>query len=114
MKTGVTITKTNYFINREKGTVACSLDYHDKYSGTRGTVTAKAKCAPDDAFDEVHGKRLAESRAKAKLYRKLGKFFKQEVDYIYRKLKIPRLIDISKYCMILADKETDHINKLMK
>lgn len=38
------------------------------YEG-RFTVTAKARCSSEDSFDETIGKRIAESRAKAKAFK---------------------------------------------
>lgn len=40
---------------------------------TTNTSVGISKCHPDDAFDVVKGKRIAESKAKAKMYRKAAK-----------------------------------------
>ena len=71
---------TEYKVNKEKGTVVCILtvindiplrlakygladeDYDDIDLDIR-IYKGVAKCAPDDVWDEVYGKRLAEYRA---------------------------------------------------
>lgn len=40
-------------------------------TGFEFKVSAKAKCSPNDTFDEVKGKRIAESRANIKAYNKI-------------------------------------------
>lgn len=89
MKTKV-ITTPKFIIKPEHNTVVCimtvDMQLHDSglwiYTDKRWweskvpeaddfgrfTVRAIAKCSPDDTFNEVIGKRIAESRAKAKAF----------------------------------------------
>ena len=73
-------------------------------------VKAKARCNPIDTFDEETGKRIAESRAKAKMFKIAERFYR-----IYSQ----RLIKISSICLGTAvacdyslSNELKHINKL--
>ena len=90
MKNSVHILKTEYHVDKENKVVLCTLhvdtqldkhpawisissDFFRKrfpfigYSG-EFIVKAKARCNENDLFDEVVGKRIAESRAKVKAY----------------------------------------------
>lgn len=72
---------TTYYINKEKRTVVCVMDTFndvcdkirkydlkvpDKYYCEKKTFRGVAKCSPEDEWDEVVGRRLAERRAAAK------------------------------------------------
>lgn len=92
MKNRITILKENYIINKEKRTIVCILrcevsperlhNYEYIYPLLRGvnskfpfmkgyqfTVVGKSKCHDSDEFDETLGKRIAESRAKIKMFK---------------------------------------------
>lgn len=93
MRTLVKIEKTHYYVNEESKVVVCTLECdmqlinnpawphiaevmnkfiqknpNVKWNG-EFTVKAKARCCSADKFDVEKGKRLAESRAKVKMYR---------------------------------------------
>lgn len=53
--------ETKYYINKEKGVVVCKITIQDRW--TEITYTGKARCLPEDTFDEELGKRIANTRA---------------------------------------------------
>jgi translation elongation factor EF-4 len=90
MKNRVHIEETEYHVDKENKVVLCTLHVHTQlfkhpawisisrdffvkrfpfieYNG-EFIVKAKARCNKEDVFDEVIGKRIAESRAKVKAY----------------------------------------------
>ena len=70
-----------------------------------------AKCHPDDIFDVVKGRRIAESKAKAKMYNKAAKDWSKVIKY----LSIKWLEDIimrKNACFKAYFDEIDHIEKL--
>lgn len=76
------------------------------------TVVGISKCHPDDTFDVIKGKRIAQSRAKLEMYRKATVTW----DSIYRNLLI-NVADIRnrRYnCMVSAKEEKAHIKDLDK
>ena len=75
------------------------------------TSVGISKCHPDDAFDIVKGKRIAESKAKAKMYRKAAKVW----DKTFKFLTIKWLTDIHKRhssCIMAYCGELSHIKDL--
>lgn len=91
MKPGIKIVECNYYTNKDAGTVTCVLQCNmNLYSTALGdlirgyspgsmnykadlpngvfVVRGIARCSPDDTFDETVGKRIAESKAKAKAF----------------------------------------------
>lgn len=97
MRNRVHVTKSEYKINPEKGIIICILECSTGVENTevwttvghswwkrklplvdfygRFTVKGIARCNDVDTFDEVVGKRIAESRAKAKAYKTAFKFW---------------------------------------
>lgn len=97
MRNRVHVINSTYKVIPDKGIVVCILECTTGVANTpiwmltesqwwvkklpnvdyRGnfTVRAKAICSKDDNFDEVIGKRIAESRAKAKAYMVAFKFW---------------------------------------
>lgn len=76
------------------------------------TVIGISKCHPDDTFDVVKGKRIAQSKAKLEMYRKATVTW----DSIYRNLLI-NVADIRKRrynCKVSAKEEKEHIKELDK
>lgn len=91
MKNRVLITSTKFHVDTENKVVVCELEVdmqmykNPAYSIVNGnmwrrkfpyvswdgqfTVKAKARCNASDTFDETVGKRIAESRAKAKMFK---------------------------------------------
>lgn len=78
------VVDTTFYINEIKKTVTCRmsgcLKYHQFEDGDGNplflpsifhTVTATAKCHPDDIFDVDKGRRIAKAKAEIKLYREI-------------------------------------------
>lgn len=79
------------------------------YNGTF-TVKAKAKCNASDTFDVKIGKRLAESRAKTKMYHVAERVWIQLVQYLNNITK--DCIKSAEACAIAKDIEDKHIKEL--
>ena len=110
-----------FSVNEDKKTVTCIIKTYPLYEvpfdnllqyGDDITVVGIAKCSPNDEFNETTGRRIAESRAKAELFRKLRDFTQGLADktqialenYELRVLELQRLIN----------KEKEHIENLVK
>lgn len=65
------IIKINFTIDNLK--TICEITFCDPYCNymTR-IVTGEANCCPDDTYDEIKGKRIAEGRAKEEMFRTLS------------------------------------------
>lgn len=74
------------------------------------TVTAKARCNSDDTFDEATGKKIAESRAKAKAF----KTAKNVWGCIFTGLMTQANMAgaMSKHCEAVEEIEIKHVKKL--
>lgn len=106
--------RTEFVVNEEKRTVACIITarvtlsnrqekifYNDLYENSLTKlfkVAGVSKCHENDEFDLVRGKRIAESRAKAKVYEE-GKV---------------RLAKVLNYLDIFGEDIQDQIEKLKK
>lgn len=134
MRNRVHVTKSEYKVNPEKGIVICILECetgveHTPVWGTvsyswwkkrlplvdfygKFTVKAKARCNKDDKFDEVIGKRIAESRAKAKAYMVAFKFW----DICAKEIEKDAYFcnNLKKNCALANIKEVEHIEELSK
>ena len=97
MRNGIRITNTTYKVDKENKVVVCELkcdlqfEKHPAWEVIRPsmwekqfpniswdgvfTVRAKARCNNLDNFDEKNGKMIAESRAKAKMFRRAGRLY---------------------------------------
>lgn len=76
------------------------------------TVTAKARCDSEDTFDATLGKRIAESRAKAKAFKTAQKVYGLIADYImgiYLETG-----NLKKACNIAYDVEIKHVKELVE
>ena len=75
-------------------------------------VKAKARCNAIDDFNIETGKRIAESRAKAKAFRTAGKVWKEIIKFL------TKAIETCNYTVKACEKaectENAHIEKLMK
>ena len=71
------------------------------------TVTAKARCNPNDTFDEVIGKRIAESKAKTKAF----KIAKNVWNCIAKGLakKANTANTMAKNCAAMEEIESNHV-----
>lgn len=74
------------------------------------TVTAKAKCAPDDTFDETIGKRIAESRAKSKAFRIAKNVWSCIAEKLLNEYNIS--MEMYKNCEAMEKIETNHAKEL--
>lgn len=135
MRNRVTIKKREFKVNKEKNTVVCimtcqintpeDLDYVylpsalgykiEKILKTKTVyspfiVVGTSKCHNEDAFDEIKGKRIAESRAKKDAYEKATLVWR-EIGIHYHNLwsLCTKLYNI---CSIAKKIEKEHINKL--
>lgn len=75
------------------------------------TVKGFSKCHPEDKFDEVIGKRIAESRAKKEAYREGRNYLQKILDstVIYEKDLKQSMIKLINF----GKKEKSHIEELM-
>lgn len=74
------------------------------------TVSAKAKCAPDDKFDEVIGKRIAESRAKSKAFKTAKNIWSCIAEKLLNEYNIS--MEMYKNCEAMEKIETNHAKEL--
>lgn len=140
MKTKVTIEGRDFYINYRKKTVTCRIkancnivdnpyyDFISSIMGLRNTNVPKglriesmygnkefvavAKCSPQDKFDAVKGKRIAESRAKAAAF----KYFEEQ----FRKCSVVLawagvgFKTQSRACKYAKETEYKHLEKLLE
>jgi len=59
--------ETKYFVNPEKKTVVCIITVQDDYFREIHCFEGKAKCSPEDTFDEETGRKIAQKRAYIKM-----------------------------------------------
>ena len=134
MRNSVHISKTEYHVDRENKVVLCTLYVDTQLSkhpawvsisqdffakrfpfisyGGEFIVKAKARCNKEDEFDEVIGKRIAESRAKTKAYRTAYKFWSICAKNIGNMVKFCN--STASACSVAFCKEEDHVKKLCK
>lgn len=134
MRNRVHVINSEYKVNSEKGIVICILECSTGVDRTdvwttvshnwwkrklplvdfygRFTVKAIARCNGVDKFDEVIGKRIAESRAKAKAYRTAYKFWSICAKNIGSMVKFCN--STSSACAAAMIKEGEHIKELCK
>lgn len=137
MRNRVTIKKREFKVNKEKNTVVCimtcSINYHNdlNYAYTPSAVDDKikkilktktiyssfivvgtSKCHSEDTFDEIKGKRIAESRAKKDAYEKATLVWR-EMGIHYHNLwsLCTKLYNV---CSIAKKIEKEHIENLVK
>lgn len=108
MKTGITFSKSKFYVNEHKKTVVCSIKitFIDRVIEFKG----KSKCSPEDTFDAIKGKRIAESRAKAKAYSTAARIYREYEKFIMDKLFKAR--DKADFCEFLTKREALHIIEL--
>ena len=76
------------------------------------TVRSHAKCHPKDNFDEIKGKRIAESRCKEKIFLKM-----QNILLYYRELLLQEIENIdnaTKKYFEFEIREEKHVNRLIE
>lgn len=88
----LTIIDVGYSSNVDNSrTVKCKTTYRNPITNQIQIATATAKCHPNDEFNYVTGMRIAESRAKNRMYTQYINFIRNitnEVIYKHSKLQI--------------------------
>ena len=74
------------------------------------TVTAKARCNPNDTFDEVTGKRIAESKAKTKAFKIAKNVWNCIAKSLTKKANIANTM--AKNCAAMEEIESNHVKEL--
>lgn len=134
MKNRVLITGTKFHVDTENKVVVCELkvdmqmhknpaycvvnsDMWRKklpYVSWDGqfTVRAKARCNASDTFDETVGKRIAESRAKAKMFNIAWKVWRECEDALVDMAQ--ECQKTSQACVTAMDIELNHVLELTR
>lgn len=132
MRNRVHVVKSEYKVNPEKGIVICILEcetgvqYSEVWTTTlydwwkrklplvdfygKFTVKGIARCNGVDTFDKVIGKRIAESRAKAKAYKTAYKFWFICAKNIGNMVKFCN--STASACSVAFLKEAEHVKEL--
>lgn len=97
----------NYMYSTSWDTKAPMVSFNGRF-----TVTAKAKCSSEDTFDEVIGKRIAESRAKAKAFRIAKNVWSSIAKDLSSKAKTAE--KMAENCTIVEEVEVRHVTELSK
>ena len=74
------------------------------------TVTAKARCNPNDTFDVVTGKRIAESKAKTKAFKIAKNVWNCIAKSLTKKANIANIM--AKNCAAMEEIESNHVKEL--
>lgn len=138
MKTYVKMTKPQYIVNEKAGIVVCKITaytrivkmsfmfnsinlyssdaipnkYHFDYIDEEKNFTAIAKLSPNDTWDEVIGRRIAESKCKQKIYKFYSRVYSDVFKRFYQELKqLDDVIDTTNYAY---KRETEHLKELIK
>lgn len=120
MKTGLIMDDPHYYIDEIKRTVVCTitirpsatvdvLDYLE-INSYKTTVRGIAKCAPEDEFNMTIGMRIAESKAKAKAFKKMAKLL--QIVYTELEAQVDKLKDMYDFNKFLSFKELEHVKEL--
>lgn len=134
MRNRIHVINSEYKVNSEKGVVICILECSTGVDRTdvwttvsynwwkrklplvdfcgKFTVKGIARCNDVDTFDEVIGKRIAESRAKAKAYRTAYKFWSICAKNIGNMAKFCNFAACA--CSVANCKEEEHVKELCK
>ena len=97
------------FVNNPKLKKKYRLDWMDSYK----VFTAVAKLHKGDKWDEIKGKRIAESKCKRNIY----KFYLRLYNDIYDKIMHEDIILLNRHLSNLCyclNREDDHLKELMK
>lgn len=134
MKNGIKIKKIDYIVNSEEKIVVCLMKceirwdngspyvYIAPYMWQKSlphinragefTVKAIARCNNLDTFDEKTGKRIAESRAKKKVFSTAAKFYLKLGEFYLKYITITS--NVAKACLQAEEVEDSHIQALLK
>ena len=74
------------------------------------TVIAKARCNPNDTFDEVIGKRIAESKAKTKAFKIAKNVWNCIAKGLTKRANIANTM--AKNCAAMEEIESNHVKEL--
>ena len=74
------------------------------------TVTAKARCNSDDTFDEATGKKIAESRAKAKTFKTAKNVWGCIAENLFNMAEVAG--QTCRSCAAVEEIEVNHVKKL--
>lgn len=132
MKNRIKISKTTYYVDVENKVVICKLDcdmqlfkhpsyiyinrslWFEKFPNVdfngKFTVVAKAKCDTIDDFDEVKGKRIAESKAKAKMFKLASKVYLECHSALME--YVTPILQSSEACFDAYLRERNHVKEL--
>lgn len=71
MKTSIKEVESKYFTDDQKGVTVCIISGYTDILGHCENFEVKgiSRCHEDDKYNEVYGRRLAESRAKLKMFK---------------------------------------------
>ena len=76
------------------------------------TVTAKARCSPNDVFNEAIGKKIAKSRAKIKAFKTAKNAWNCIAEVFIKKAnKASRIAD---NCAVMEEFEVKHVKELLE
>lgn len=134
MKNRVHISKTKFHVDEENKVVVCVIEVdmqlprhpawayiyqemwkkeypHVEYGG-RFTTKAVSRCNPEDTFDVEKGKRIAESRAKAKAFTIATNVY----FCIHKGLEkvLDQIATSNQACSLAASVEEEHVEELIK
>lgn len=137
MRNRVNICEKTFKVNKEKRTIVCMakcnlgiyrckdldnlLFYDTMKKVTKGLpvsytgeykVVSVVKCHPDDVFDEIKGRRIAESRAKKEAYNIAYHFWNNLREYCVHLATLAR--NKADACDIAEMIEKNHIEELTK
>lgn len=132
MKNRVHVVNATYYIDEVNKVVVCKLkcdmqmfrhpayyyftkdDYKKKFPLVSGegifNVVAKAKCNATDTFDVEKGKRLAESRAKVKMFSVAERVWQEIAQYLGN--MVHECVKTAKACTFAKDIEGNHVKEL--
>ena len=132
MKNRIHVIKTTFHVDEVNKVVICSLECdmqmhkHPAYNCFSGeafqkrmplvrwcgefTVRAKARCNTTDTFDIEKGKRLAESRAKAKMFSVAERVWQEIAQYLGN--MVHECVKTAKACTLAKDIEGNHVKEL--
>lgn len=110
MKTNITIKDTKYYTDNKSVVTVCVIIA--EIFGKTYTFRGKAKCSASDTMNPVIGKRVAESKAKAKMYKTASRI--HTASYNFHKNKCDSFLAKADFCKYLADAELEHINVITK
>ena len=99
---------TKYFVNIEKKTVVCVITVQDDFLGNVHRFEGKAKCSPEDIFDENIGREIAQNRAFIRMKAHFREYKKDLSKAIND--RIARLIKLNRRMLAGIDRNEGEIN----